>query len=298
MNVLFLGGGRRVGLAQRFIAAGCKVFGYELTTNVPLADVATVIEGVKWQDKEFYRQLLGAVEHYRIDVAVPLDDAATVELAFWDLPCYKVVSRFHAVKACYDKALFENNCFSFSLRDLYPHSVVGKPYCIKPINGCGSKDISFGDEWETGFAAPAGFVVQRRIIGDEWSVDAYFHKDSILVGAIPRRRLRVAGGEVIESITERNDELVEAVQKLNRVMKFRGPICAQFIVQEDGRPFIIECNARFGGGSTLSCEAGLDMVDYVLRDATRQPIPEPEIKWGLYMSRSYKDHYFHEKTRV
>ncbi len=45
MNVMFVGGGRRVSLAKRFIAAGFSIFAYETDKNCPISEVATIIEG-------------------------------------------------------------------------------------------------------------------------------------------------------------------------------------------------------------------------------------------------------------
>ena len=59
-NILFLGGGKRVSLAQRFIKAGkqlnlkTNVFAYELEKDLPFKCIGKVIQGKKWKDDHIY----------------------------------------------------------------------------------------------------------------------------------------------------------------------------------------------------------------------------------------------------
>lgn len=60
LNVLFLGGGKRVSLAEYFINKGkdkgfkVNIYSYELTNQVPISSVAEVIVGLKWMTIQFW----------------------------------------------------------------------------------------------------------------------------------------------------------------------------------------------------------------------------------------------------
>jgi carbamoyl-phosphate synthase large subunit len=86
VNVLFLGGAKRVSMARLLIAAGAKrnldikIFSYELSNEVPIAEVATVIVGRKWRDAELQSHLHDVVDKYGINIMLPFVDPA-VEVA-------------------------------------------------------------------------------------------------------------------------------------------------------------------------------------------------------------------------
>ena len=56
MNLLFLGGAKRVSIAEHFLSYGRKmdieinIFSYELDEKVPIAAIGKVIKGLKWND--------------------------------------------------------------------------------------------------------------------------------------------------------------------------------------------------------------------------------------------------------
>jgi hypothetical protein len=282
MNILFLGGGRRVELARRFLLRGCRVYAYELSRDVPVASVADVVVGKSWDNPSVHDHLKTVKELLDVRAVLPLDDKAAATVGWpWSYRCY-------------DKQEFSAYCRRHC-PDLYPTPEIGKPYVIKPRFGNGSKGIHY----EYAFPRNTPYesmthVYQKQLTGKEFSVDAYFNKAGALVGASPRERLRVAGGEVVESVTVDRPDLVKFAKSVGGAVGAVGPTCIQFIEDEDGTPFVIEANHRFGGGATLSIEAGLDMVDYVIREARGETVgagtgrAEP----GLRMVRSMKDHFF------
>ena len=60
LNILFLGGAKRVSLAERFISAGnqlgfhVNLFSYEIEKCVPFASVGKIIIGKLWSDNNVY----------------------------------------------------------------------------------------------------------------------------------------------------------------------------------------------------------------------------------------------------
>ena len=54
IRILFLGGAKRVSMAEKFISAGHRVgieveiFSYELSREVPIASIAGILTGLRW----------------------------------------------------------------------------------------------------------------------------------------------------------------------------------------------------------------------------------------------------------
>ena len=152
VNILFLGGAKRVSMARMFQASGerlgldVNIFSYELSPEAPIAEVATVIPGRRWSDPELMEDLHNAVGENRIDIMVPFVD-----------PAVEVAARYCASDACcstpgvdgemasllFDKVasdeLFRQNGFP-CLRMPWQGGVDGK-VIAKPRCGSASKGI-------------------------------------------------------------------------------------------------------------------------------------------------------------
>jgi hypothetical protein len=295
-DVLFVGGGRRVSLARLFKARGLRVAGYDLATDVPLASEGPVVAGRRWDDEGFGDHLHHAARALGARLVLPLDCRGVFEVA--KLKSRKtddkyVVSTTCAAHACLNKDEFAARCPP----EYYPSPRQGLEYVEKPSQGFGSHDITYGHYHDaTCDFIPKDRVRQMRMVGDEYSVDAYFDVSGRLVSASPRLRVWVAGGEVIESVTVDEPDLVRAVRDIGAELPFRGPACFQFM-KDNGRPYCIEVNARFGGGAPLSVHAGWAAVDWLVREyylgeALPETTYETKARPGVRTVRSYEDHFF------
>lgn len=267
MKVMFIGGGRRVSLAKRFITSGFEVFAYETDTKCPISEVATVIAGKKWSDPDVERHILKTLSSLSIDLAIPLQDHATVVLSRLApvTAAHVPTASEHINNMCLNKRVFEEKLKNF---EFYPNVTDDcEKVIIKPTFGFSSKGITIIPRSELK-NVNNDFVVQKFIeSGFEISVDAYFNKKSQMIDAVPRRRLEIQGGEVSRSITlERNAfNVVEITKTIGEKFKLVGPTCSQYII-DNNQAFIMEINARFGGGVILSLEAGFNIVDLIKKE--------------------------------
>lgn len=302
MNALFVGGGRRVELAWKFVDAGYTVYSYELDHKVPIASVARIVEGLRWDDKNIVVDLMDVIVDNDIRLVLPLMDAGIPVCA--RLPEIMGVTVLTPSRAtadiCYDKAQYARfMTANFPL--MYPSTDgVDFPWIVKPRFGFGSKHIITIEDthdWDrfTEIYRTKDFVFQKKIDGDEYSVDAYFDKNGKFVDAVPRRRLRVGSGEVITSLTEKNFDLEQATKMIGEKLGVVGPVNVQFIKKRDSSiVYNFEVNCRFGGGWTLSMEAGLNAIALIDRDYFGLEFKYEPGKWknGLLLERSYRDHYY------
>lgn len=306
MKVLFVGGGKRVELAQQFKRRGHTVDAYELDQYVPIAtEVGKVIQGYPWNDPRFFQQLSAIYQDY--DLILPLHDGAVEALSgiedmemftqngWRSLQKFCVSSKFASDMSC-DKSKLEEELRSLSW---YPSPKLFQPAIIKPSKGFSSKGIKISNRW-LGFT-PRDHVAQRFIPGGkEYTIDCYFSFFGRLIDWVPRRRLEVTGGEVTKSITVAKRSGFERILwYLEQNYDFRGPVTVQVIEEErkSGIPtfFLMEINARLGGGATLSIAAGFDMIKLLeFEYGQNKVVSEYNSKWreGVYLARSYRDAIF------
>ncbi|MEB3214601.1 MAG: hypothetical protein VKL39_24845, partial [Leptolyngbyaceae bacterium] len=82
LNILFLGGGKRVSLANRFIEAGKKigktinVYSYEASEQQPISVVGKVIQGRLWDDPGISADIINVLVNYEIDLLISNVDPA------------------------------------------------------------------------------------------------------------------------------------------------------------------------------------------------------------------------------
>ena len=299
MIALFLGGGRRVELAKKFIEKGWRIYSYEKNTKVPIESISTVLLGKEWSDPYIGIDIQNKIDQYKIDLSFPLQDEAVVVLAGLKNVIPSVVSSYKTALTCFDKLEFENFMLD-NFKEYYPeHIPFDFPFIIKPRFGFGSKRIIY--VWNS-YDIPGDYhdaVIQRMILGKEYSVDSYFDRQGKWVDSIPRERLRVGSGEVITSKTIYNSDLIDLTREVGERLGIIGPSNTQIIIEAgSNKPYIIEVNARFGGGYTLSIEAGLDAIRLIEKDYFNLSFEYHRGMWerNFLLERSYRDHYYHENS--
>lgn len=291
VNILFLGGAKRVSMARMFKKAAQRlgleavIFSYELTGEVPVAVEASVIKGLKWSDPDLMDHLRATVEENRIDILVPfVDPAVGVAARFCRnfpgsfCPC----STPEFADSMFDKAVADR-MFREAGLTLPPEADASAAVICKPRFGSASKGIKVvpAEEYRRMASDPdesekyifQGYVADR----EEYSVDCYVNSDGSFVCAVPRRRLEVAGGEVTSTVTVSSPELVRLSRQALQRLDLRGASTLQFLrpAHEPDAPFMLmEVNPRLGGGAVCSVHAGADIPAYILSDWLGHPAPE------------------------
>jgi predicted ATP-grasp superfamily ATP-dependent carboligase len=294
-------------LAKRFIEHGFDVYSYETDINCPISEVATVIEGKRWSEPDIRQHIVDTIGDVKPDLVLPLSDHATPILS--SIPYKGVVTASGRTNAiCLDKKKLEDKLKD---REYYPNVVEGQSVILKPIFGANSKGlhrVSYDEydnirdchlaEFGRILIRPEDYIAQRCIEGGfEISTDAYFNKYSKMIDAVPRKRDEVQGGEVSRSTTMPRDAhgVVEITKQLGEEIGLVGPVCAQYIIDSDGHPWIMEINSRFGGGVILSLEAGFDQIQLLIDEyVLGKPIMPHEHNWevGFSMTRYFSEYFY------
>lgn len=291
VNILFLGGAKRVAMARLFKKAAVSlgldpvIFSYELSDEVPIAEEASVIKGLRWSDPELMRHLHEVVEENRIDIIVPFVDPAVGVAARFCRNNPEVFAPCAApefAETMFDKALADK-LFRQSGIQLPPEADGSDEVICKPRCGSASKGILVvpadtyrqmaGDNAVADKYIFQGYVADR----DEYSVDCYVNLNGSFVCAIPRKRLEVSGGEVTSTITVHSPQLVSLSHEVLTKLGVRGAATLQFLRDRscEGAPYMLmEVNPRLGGGAVCSVHAGADIPVYILSDWLGKPAKE------------------------
>ena len=287
-NILITSAGQRVSLVRSFqkelkkINSDGKVFTVDL--NPFLAPACQISDGFRKvgqvTDKNYISELISICKDLEIKVIIPTIDTELLSLAenkqqFLDSGIIPMVSDLDFVRKCRDKRLI--NRF-FEEKDVEIPKPVDKlnptfPLFIKPYDGSLSKDIylvNHASELTDFHLNNEKFMFMEYINPsehNEYTVDAYFDKNSILKCAVPRKRITVRAGEINKGVTHKNEILNFVKEKLGRIEGAKGCLTMQFFFNPVTKRIVgIEINPRFGGGFPLSYLAGANYPGYILNE--------------------------------
>ena len=145
------------------------------------------------------------------------------------------------------------------------------PVILKPKGGSSSIGIHVVHKIQELQSLPplsGEYIAQECKIGEEYTVNVYFDTSGKLRCAVPHQRLETRNGEVSKGLTNRHQGLITLAQKMGGALPgARAALCFQAIIDEAGAPWIIELNARFGGGYPLAHKAGARFSHWLLEES-------------------------------
>lgn len=308
INILFLGGAKRVSLANHFkqtaVSMGhiVHIFSYELDSEVPISCIGKVIIGKRWKDSNLIDDLKSVINKYQISIVLPFVDPAIYVASELKKVCPKVfipVSETTLCNIMFDKVLsaewFKVNHISQPRFYTNPNTY-HYPVILKPRKGSASKGILVcKDKEELPDIDFSQYLVQDFIADHtEFSVDCYVSQTGEVMSVVPRIRFETAGGEAIRSKTIKDESIIVQSEKILTSGGFRGPITIQFIKDNiSGEVNVMEINPRLGGGVVTSIGAGSGIIRMILDEFLGNPIfPVTNWKDGTIMVRYFNEVIF------
>lgn len=211
------------------------------------------------------------------------------------VPKYKCVSSLDDI----EKAILELD---------YPRNAV----CIKPASSEGSKGFRIITDKKVdilnerpgsanisldilkshlnGYSKMPDVLIMEYLPGTEYSVDCLC-KDGEAIICIPRQRVHTSMGVAVESIIEKNDEIIDISKRIIKALNLSYNINIQFKYSKDGKPKLIEINPRVSGSLVANLGAGVNMLELSLKIAYGLPLPSLDVKWGTKMLRYWSQIY-------
>lgn len=276
VRILFLGGAKRVSMAEKFINAGQKLgvevdlFSYELSREVPIATIATVLTGCKWKDPEIYNDLNQKVTENGIDILIPFVDGAVEVAARYRDQYGKVsvpVGNAIGAATMFDKIeadkLFRRNGLPVPRQNVFP-------LIAKPRFGSASKGIKIleAEADLNTLTSPEEYLLQEYISQrKEITIDCYVSLAGKVIATVPRYRIETQGGEASVTETFHDKEIESLACETLKKTGLSGAVTIQMLRDtRDGRLMLMEINPRLGGGAVCSCHAGANLPEFILRD--------------------------------
>lgn len=184
-----------------------------------------------------------------------------------------MVSSPETIEICRNKLLFYTS-LSYAhlpaiLTDLDITKVISNSYVVKECFGAGSDAIglnlslSQAKKWAERLHSP---VYQPYIEGKEYSVDVYITRQGAAQGAVCRTRDYVVHGESQITTSIHYPALEELCLQAALHLGIYGHAVFQVLHDGSGLWHIVECNARFGGASTLSLAMGLNSFQWFFKE--------------------------------
>jgi carbamoyl-phosphate synthase large subunit len=165
------------------------------------------------------------------------------------------------------------------------------PVYLKPRCGRASLDnyrADNPDELRAAVRKVPDAIVQPFIQGDEVTIDTLSDLEGRFLAACPRLRLEVKSGQAYRSRTFADPVLVTLARRIVEGLPIVGAANVQCFLTADG-PRFFEVNARFGAGTILSIQAGLNgpraLVDLARGRSVGDLTPRP----GVLMLRYWQE---------
>ena len=209
-----------------------------------------------------------------------------------------MVSDKKNILSCLDKLQFsklEGIKSVFSSENI--EDIAGKRFVVKERYGAGSNSIGINFDKNNAIAHSKKLknpIYQPFIDGYEISADAFICIDGTIKGMVMRRREIVINGESQLTSTFRDEKLEKELKQSLTLLQLYGHVILQAIISDKNEIFIIECNPRFGGASTVSINAGLDSFYWLYLESMKVSIndypfsrSEKEITQLRYPKDSY-----------
>ncbi len=292
MNLLFLNAGRRCELVDSFRAAlarrgGGRIHGSDIVDWAPalrFVDEAHLLP--RTSSEEFVPAFAALCREQKIDLVLPtidpdLEGLSRHRQALAALcPDTKLVlCPDETIAVCRDKRLSRERFASLGASVPVPVDPADPrtkfPIFTKPAGGsagAGARVLRHRADYEAAAGDSDDAMFEEIVPGPEYTVDVMCDLEGRAHVAVPRRRIRVRGGEVSQGVVERNAVLESLAKKMAEGFGCLGPVTVQF---RDRRPepngpgepadYVgMEINARMGGGLPLSIAAGADWPGWIL----------------------------------
>ena len=286
-NVLVLSAGRRVELVQIFREAltrlipQAKVFATdlrpELSSACQIADRA--FEAPRVTAPEYLNYLLDLCGQQSIGMLIPTIDTELNLLAlnrerFEARGVHIVISSPELVAACRDKRKTADvfDSLQISQPAIYSKDDLHFPCFCKPYDGScsvGALPLASAELLTPELLENEKNMFMELIGKDyrEYTIDAYYDRNSRLCCLVPRERIEVRGGEVSKGATRKNFVHDYLYARLPFLEGARGCITVQVFANPITQSIkALEINPRFGGGYPLAEAAGANYPDWLIRE--------------------------------
>ncbi len=284
MNILITSASRKVPLVKAFQRAltedgGGRVIAIDASpwsAALYVADESYIIP--QGTGTDFIKTVRKICKKHDVRLLIPTRDEelpifAEEKGAFSDMGVSVMVPDPSVVQICQDKRLFIDFCVNngFCVPKTYPPGELlpmpGLPLFIRSRFGKGSKTAFRAETHEDldyllkKIEDP---IIQECIEADEYTIDLFADFKGNIISVVPRKRLRIFGGESFVGMTSKNWKLIDEAIRLAKALKLTGHNTIQCFLKDD-QVLFIEVNPRYGGGANLGFASGAFTPGYLVQ---------------------------------
>lgn len=218
-----------------------------------------------------------------------------------------VVSDEEFVKICNDKWLTYNYLKDNNIKtpktflsiettkEALKNKEISFPLIIKPRWGMGSLEIFTADnmdelqifynkikreiwnsylKYESNQDRDNCVIIQQKICGDEYGVDIINDLDGNHISTIIRKKIAMRSGETDAAEIVENKMINTMMSKLEKISNHIGNLDVDVLKDDNDNYYILEMNARFGGGYPFSHLAGVDLPLALIKWVKNEKVDE------------------------
>ena len=303
---------KKLGLVGNIIATNSDMN----TTAMSVADKA--FESPIIYDEKYIPFLLEICKSEKIDMLISLFDIDLMILAknksrFEEMGVKVIVSNENIINICNDK--FEMLKYLKKINMPVPKTYIDleealketdfdkNSYILKPRWGMGSLSIFEADNkkelevlyekakrsiqksylrFESGTDIDRAILIQEKIKGDEYGLDIFNDLEGENPAVTVKRKLAMRSGETDIAEVIENKELENIGKKIAESLKHIGNLDMD-ILFDGQKAYIIDMNARFGGGYPFTHSAGVNELEALIRLCKNEKVNDLSVKkYGLF----------------
>ena len=225
-------------------------------------------------DDQYIDKILSLVKKYKVGLILPTGEHDLQKMSenrkrLESLGCSIFISDKETVRICQNKFEFYQSLkqTNIPLPATFQHKMI-----IKPNRGSGSRGIEILNLDEK--------VIQEYLPGTEYTVDVFCDMSSQVINHVIRERVATKAGISTKSRVVLNEEISLIVTRMAKHLSLKGPVCIQLKENGSGRPFVVECNPRLGGGTYICTLAGINYAELyinILQERNNIPRTPKEI---------------------
>lgn len=157
------------------------------------------------------------------------------------------------------------------------------PMIVKPRCGCGSRHTVIVRRREELPAAltetKEPLILQELIFGTEFNLDIISDLQGRYRTTIVKKKLGMRAGEtdaaeIVDESSPEGRRLQALGATLGRLLPHPADLDCDVIMTEEGVPYVLDLNARFGGGYPFSHMAGADLPGAIVRWLAGREVPD------------------------
>ena len=183
----------------------------------------------------------------------------------------------------------------FTLNDI-DNNFDNYPIIIKPQEGSGGKGIykcdNYTDFMKYKEVINEEYIIQKFVTGPEYTCDVISNSNEHVISVVPKRRIKIVNGAAIQSITEKNEKVIEYVKDVAIKIKNKHTMNIQVIEDiTSGKIYIVEINPRFPTSLPLTTAANVNIPELLIDNYFNENNINIEFKNGLTMYRHYTEYF-------